>query len=131
GAGPRRGSRAAASRGARDLRAARRPSLARACRRRAARRGAGVNCPGCGFANDEGKKFCTQCGTALALACPACSAAISGTERFCGECGEPLTVDAAPAVQPPAPAAERRLVSVLFADLVGFTTLSESRDSEE
>src|SRR5206468_11178947 len=30
-----------------------------------------------------------------------------------------------------APASERRLVSVLFADLVGFTTLAEARDSEE
>jgi class 3 adenylate cyclase/tetratricopeptide (TPR) repeat protein len=91
-----------------------------------------VNCPGCGFANDEGKKFCTQCGTPLALACPSCGASIAGEERFCGECGASLAAEAvAPAVQPSAPAAERRLVSVLFADLVGFTTLSESRDSEE
>ncbi len=41
---------------------------------------------------------------------------------------------AAPTVTSPqsgAPTAERRLVSVLFADLVGFTTFSEERDSEE
>ncbi len=39
---------------------------------------------------------------------------------------------AGPATAPTtAPVAERRLVTILFADLVGFTTYSESRDAEE
>ena len=50
--------------------------------------------------------------------------------RFCTQCGSPLEVEAPAAAQPGA-TAERRLVSVLFADLVGFTTVSESRDPEE
>ena len=43
----------------------------------------------------------------------------------------PAGVDAPTAVRPQPPASERRLVSVLFADLVGFTALSATRDSEE
>ncbi len=52
--------------------------------------------------------------------------------KFCGDCGAALASQPqpTPATASP-PQAERRLVSVLFADLVRFTTLSESRDSEE
>ncbi len=95
-----------------------------------------LDCPSCGTPNEVGRKFCGECGTALAHACASCGAANAPGVKFCGECGSPLAA-AAEAAAPArtataaAPAAERRLVSVLFADLVGFTTLSESRDAEE
>ncbi|HEY0417257.1 MAG TPA: zinc-ribbon domain-containing protein, partial [Gaiellaceae bacterium] len=84
-------------------------------------------CPGCGTENPAGKKFCSECGTGLTLACASCGAALGDGVKFCGECG---TAVAAPAERSQ-PAAERRLVSVLFADLVGFTRISEARDAEE
>src|SRR3954451_24453201 len=87
-----------------------------------------MQCGACGTANRPGRRFCAQCGAPLTLACPACGAANEPEDRFCGACGAALAPDAAP--QPPA-VSERRLVSVLFADLVGFTTLSERRDPEE
>ena len=94
-------------------------------------------CPACGAESPSGQRFCGQCGTPLARACATCGAENPPENRFCGSCGTALG-DAASIGTPAAPAggrvlsvSERRLVSVLFADLVGFTTLSEHRDPEE
>ncbi len=92
-----------------------------------------MTCPGCGTENREGRKFCSECGTALASACPSCGAANEPGEKFCGECGTGLVAETHTETRTmsPAPAAERRLVTVLFADLVGHTTFSEGRDAED
>jgi predicted amidophosphoribosyltransferase len=92
-----------------------------------------MNCPSCATENQTTAKFCVECGTALALACPSCGASHAPSQRFCAECGTALASEAVapPPVERDTPAAERRLVSVLFADLVGFTTASEQRDAEE
>jgi class 3 adenylate cyclase len=98
-------------------------------------RGAVIECANCGTENAAGKKFCRKCGTAIARACPSCSAPVEPDAAFCGECGTSLaaaaSTPASPAGVAPAPTAERRICSVLFADLVGFTPLSESRDPEQ
>ena len=98
-------------------------------------------CSNCGSEHPDGRKFCSWCGNLLVLTCPACGAGIAAQDRFCGECGAALGAEPAPTPsggpvatprpKPRASEAERRLVSVLFADLVGFMTLSERRDAED
>ncbi|MFN2616394.1 MAG: AAA family ATPase, partial [Thermoleophilaceae bacterium] len=59
-------------------------------------------------------------------ACPACGHENRAEARFCDACGAPL------AAQPAAPVREeRKTVTVLFADLVGFTSRAEQLDPED
>src|ERR671937_749879 len=60
-----------------------------------------ISCPSCGRENPEAAKFCNECGARLAAA-----------------------------VQPSA-TEERKVVTVLFCDLVGFTAASEQQDPED
>jgi class 3 adenylate cyclase/tetratricopeptide (TPR) repeat protein len=100
-----------------------------------------VTCTNCGTENRAGRRFCSNCGNALAAACPNCGAENEPNDRFCGNCGRSLpgapaaTAGQATAVVAPSAAAqsatERRLVTVMFADLVGFTPFAEERDAEE
>jgi class 3 adenylate cyclase/tetratricopeptide (TPR) repeat protein len=90
----------------------------------------------CGVENPAGARFCGGCGSSLARICSACGEANDAGMRFCNQCGAALD-ESAESPQPAAPpraaqaVAERRLVSVLFADLVGFTSASEKRDAED
>ena len=97
-------------------------------------------CSNCGTLNEGGRKFCIECASPLAVACPNCGMANPPAAKFCGECATPLSSAAGGARQSSTPAggasggapvAERRLVSVLFADLVGFTPYAEERDAED
>ncbi len=104
-----------------------------------------MTCLACGAENRAGAKFCSDCGSSLAAACPSCGSAVEPGAKFCPECGVRLTgaavrppsaaapgrVAERPAGAEPLLAAERRLVTVLFTDLVGFTALAEGRDAEQ
>lgn len=110
-----------------------------------------MHCPKCQFENREGVKFCEECGAVLDLICPNCSAKIPPDRKFCGECGfklnEPLqapTIDySEPQSYTPKFLAdkiltsrsslegERKLVTVLFADVANYTSMAEKLDPEE
>jgi class 3 adenylate cyclase/tetratricopeptide (TPR) repeat protein len=99
----------------------------------------------------EGKKFCRECGTKLVPACPKCGSENIPGDKFCGECGSHLKqTEEAPHFNYQDPQSytpkhlaekiltsrsaiegERKLVTVLFADVAGFTSMSEKLDPED
>ena len=86
-----------------------------------------MKCGACGFDNAAGARFCGSCGAALEERCPACGEAVAPGLAFCTSCGAPLqgAATAAPARE------ERKVVTVLFCDLVGFTSRAEQLDPED
>ena len=87
-----------------------------------------VSCGECGRENPGGAKFCNSCGAPLLQPVPFLRHAEMPRTLVAASAG-PLLGEKAPSAAPPPPiteaVTERRLVSVLFADLVGFTPLSE------
>lgn len=108
-------------------------------------------CPKCQKENPEGLKFCGECGARMERICPKCLFVNPPQFKFCGECGydlralkEPTPIDyAQPQSYTPKHLAdkilhtrstlegERKLVTVLFADVANFTSLSEKLEPED
>ena len=109
-----------------------------------------MKCPKCQHENKPTAKFCTKCRTKLQGICPECGAEFDSEDQFCAECGADLPIETTQ-VQPsrpdepiihqePKPSSdpkttadlqgERRIVTVMFADISGFTAMSEKMDPE-
>ncbi len=106
-----------------------------------------MQCPRCHAQNDEGARFCEDCGARLEGVCPSCGQPVTPGKKFCRSCGAAVTTEpprfASPQVYTPKHLAEkiltsksalegeRKQVTVLFADLKGSMELLADRDPEE
>ncbi len=116
-----------------------------------------MKCPNCSFENAADAKFCENCGQPFERVCPNCGKPVSANARFCKNCGfnlaggaqaqpTPVTRSAnLDALRKNAPVSvsqkilaerermegERKLVTALFTDIVGSTSLAEQMDPED
>ncbi len=94
-------------------------------------------CQGCGQALDHGTRFCPACGTSTQASCSACGATLPTGAKFCPSCGQTVGEGSLAELASPSADAgatgsgrERKVATILFADLVGFTSLNETTDPE-
>jgi predicted ATPase/class 3 adenylate cyclase len=116
-----------------------------------------MKCPKCQTGNPDENRFCRECGAKLSLACPQCAVEVFPSDKFCGKCGHKLSIpsEASPKdlsfdekltkIQRYLPKGltekilsqrdriegERKQVTVMFADMEGFTHLAERLGPEE
>ena len=120
-----------------------------------------MKCPKCQFENDDGAKFCNECGHKLELACPQCGKVNQPGSKFCNECGHNLALSSESSPKPSPTElsfdekldkiqrylpkgltekilsqrnkieGERKQVTVMFCDMEGFTALSEKIGPDE
>ncbi len=91
-------------------------------------------CTNCGFNNPPGMRFCGQCGTRLPESLPAAAATTTAAPAFSPErLGVMMGADLLERFQQAGleAAGQRRNVTVLFADIAGYTPLSEQLDNED
>jgi class 3 adenylate cyclase/tetratricopeptide (TPR) repeat protein len=91
----------------------------------------GLACASCGAEHSGGARFCSECGAPLQRTCPACGSEQPASATFCSDCGIALREDARRAAHTTDDRQERRVVTVLFADLAGSTALGERLDPED
>ena len=109
-----------------------------------------MKCSRCQSDNPGEAKFCIECGAPMESHCPKCGAITPATGKFCKECGSDLKEPKPPAIDYSQPLSytpkhlvdkilaarttiegERKQVTVLFADVKDFTSISEKLDPED
>jgi class 3 adenylate cyclase len=109
-----------------------------------------MKCSGCGASNEADAVFCEECGASFGRECPSCGTSCSPRAKFCRKCRSPLGGDVVAKTSERDPRAytpkhladkilttrsalegERKLVTVLFADVKGSMDLAEQLDPEE
>ena len=110
-----------------------------------------MKCTKCKTDNPEEMKFCGRCGAKLEKVCPKCNFSNPPDFIYCGKCGHALEEPrVAPLIDYSKPKSytpkfladkilttrssiegERKLVTVFFADVVNYTSVSEKLDPED